>query len=36
MMRGLFIQNISVVDYFSFFLEYMSSDLKIEKDLGML
>lgn len=33
-MKSLFMQSISVQDYFSFFLEYMSADLQIEKDLG--
>lgn len=35
-MRGLFQQNISVQEYLTFFLDYMSPDLKIEKDLGRL
>lgn len=33
-MNILFAKNISVHDYFSFFLEFMADDLKIEKDLG--
>ena len=34
MMNQLFNNDISVPDYLSFFLEYMSADLTIEKDLG--
>ena len=33
-MNSLFREGITVQDYLSFFLQFMSSDLKVEKDLG--
>lgn len=33
-MKSLFYEKITVQDYLSFFIDYMSPDLQIEKDLG--